>query len=63
MWAEGHCIDIAHEQNLLIVYDTDAENKSAKYEHLGMSLAKIRDLGNGVFTYDLYRSAGKSPSP
>lgn len=49
--------EIAEEQKLPIVFDTDAENKLEKYEHLGMSLAKTRDLGNGVFLYDLYREA------
>lgn len=51
--------EIADAQNLPIVFDTDAENKLEKYEHLGMSLAKTRELGDGVFMYDLYRPAQK----
>ena len=51
--------EIADEQNLPIVFETDAENKLEKYEHLGMNLAKTRDLGDGVFMYDLYRPAQK----
>lgn len=54
--------EIADEQNLPIVFDTDAENKLEKYEHLGMSLAKTRDLGDGVFAYDFFRPAQKSLS-
>lgn len=49
--------EIADKQNLPIIFDTDAENKLEKYEHLGMSLAKTRDLGDGIFVYDLYRPA------
>ena len=49
--------EIADAQNLPIVFDTDAENKLDKYVHLGMSLAKTRNIGDGVFLYDLYRPA------
>lgn len=49
--------EIADEQNLPIVFDTDAENKMDKYVHLGMRLVKTRNLGDGVFIYDLYRPA------
>ena len=46
---------IADEKNLAVILETDAENKVERYEHLGMKLVKTRDLGEGVFLYDLYR--------
>lgn len=49
--------EIADEQGLPVVFDTDAESKAEKYIHLGMSLAKTRELGDGIFLYDLYRPA------
>lgn len=49
--------EIADEKHLPIVFDTDAKNKADKYVHLGMTLAKTRDMGNGVILYDLYREA------
>lgn len=54
--------EFADENNLAIVLDTDAENKVARYEHLGLELVRIRDLGDGVFMYDLYRPVVKSRS-
>ena len=51
--------EIADEKNLAVILDTDAENKVERYEHLGMKLVKTRDLGEGVFMYDLYRPAVK----
>ena len=50
---------IADEKNLAVILETDAENKVERYEHLGMKLVKTRDLGEGVFMYDLYHSAAK----
>lgn len=50
---------IADEKNLAVILETDAENKVERYEHLGMELVKTRDLGEGVFMYDLYRPAAK----
>lgn len=46
---------IADEKHLPVVFDTDAENKADKYVHLGMTIAKTRDTGNGIILYDLYR--------
>ena len=51
--------EIADEKNLAVVLDTDAESKVEKYEHLGLKLVKTRDLGEGVYLYDLYRPAAK----
>lgn len=51
--------EIADEKNLAVILETDAENKVERYEHLGMKLVKTRDLGEGVFMYDLYRPAAK----
>ena len=48
---------IADEKNLAVILETDAENKVERYEHLGMKLVKTRDLGEGVFLYDLYRAS------
>ena len=48
---------IADEKNLAVILETDAENKVERYEHLGMKLVKTRDLGEGVFMYDLYRAS------
>lgn len=49
--------EIADEKNLAVILETDAENKVERYEHLGMKLVKTRDLGEGVFLYDLYRAS------
>lgn len=49
--------EIADEKNLAVILDTDAEDKVERYEHLGMKLVKTRDLGEGVFLYDLYRAS------
>lgn len=49
--------EIANEKNLAVILETDAENKVERYEHLGMKLVKTRDLGEGVFLYDLYRAS------
>ena len=51
--------EIADENNLAVVLDTDAESKVEKYEHLGLKLVKTRDLGEDVYMYDLYRPAAK----
>ena len=51
--------EIANEKNLAVILETDAEDKVERYEHLGMELVKTRDLGEGVFMYDLYRPAAK----
>ena len=48
---------IADEKNLAVILETDAENKVERYERLGMELVKTRDLGEGVFMYDLYRAS------
>ncbi|MFQ9086417.1 MAG: GNAT family N-acetyltransferase [Roseburia sp.] len=48
---------IADEKNLAVILETDAEDKVERYEHLGMELVKTRDLGEGVFLYDLYRAS------
>ena len=49
--------EIADEKNLAVILDTDAEDKVERYEHLGMELVETRDLGDGVFLYDLYRAS------
>lgn len=49
--------EIANEKNLAVILETDAEDKVERYEHLGMELVKTRDLGEGVFLYDLYRAS------
>jgi GNAT superfamily N-acetyltransferase len=46
---------IADKQNLPVILDTDDENKSARYQHLGMKLERIRDCGDKYHTYDLIR--------
>lgn len=49
--------EIADEQGLAIVFDTDARKKADQYVHLGMTLAKTRKIGEGTVMYDLYRPA------
>ncbi|MCM1508064.1 MAG: GNAT family N-acetyltransferase [Ruminococcus flavefaciens] len=49
--------EIADKKHLPVVFDTDAENKVEKYVHLGMTLVRKRDTGNGTILYDLYRKA------
>jgi GNAT superfamily N-acetyltransferase len=47
--------DLADKQKLPVILDTDDENKSARYQHLGMTLERIRDCGDRYHTYDLIR--------
>lgn len=47
--------DLADKGNLPVILDTDDENKSARYQHLGMTLERIRDCGDKYHTYDLIR--------
>ena len=47
--------DLAGKQKVPVILDTDDENKSARYQHLGMTLERIRDCGYHYHTYDLIR--------
>ena len=47
--------DLAGKQKVPVILDTDDENKSARYQHLGMTLERIRDCGDHYHTYDLIR--------
>lgn len=51
----NYVYDLADNQKLPVILDTDDENKSARYQHLGMTLERIRDCGDGYHTYDLIR--------
>lgn len=46
---------LADKNHLPVILDTDDENKSARYQHLGMTLDRIRDCGDRYHTYDLIR--------
>lgn len=47
--------DLADKQKMPVILDTDDENKAARYQHLGMTLERIRDCGDRYHTYDLIR--------
>ena len=46
---------IADEKKLPVILDTDDKNKYLRYEHLGMTLDRIRNCGNQYHTYDMIR--------
>lgn len=50
--------DLAGKQGLPVILDTDDADKSARYQHLGMTLERIRDCGERYHTYDLIREPG-----
>lgn len=51
----NYVYDLADRQKLPVILDTDDENKAARYQHLGMTLERIRYCGDKYHTYDLIR--------
>ena len=49
--------DIADEKKLPVILDTDDMNKCLRYQHLGMTLDRIRNCGERYYLYDLIREA------
>ena len=47
--------DLAGKQKVPVILDTDDENIYARYQHLGITLERIRDCGDHYHTYDLIR--------
>ena len=50
--------DITDEKKIPVILDTDDKNKYLRYEHLGMTLERIRDCGDLYHTYDMIREVG-----
>ncbi len=46
---------IADEKKLPVILDTDDKNKCLRYQHLGMTLERVRNCGDMYHTYDLIR--------
>ena len=49
--------DIADEKKLPVILDTDDMNKCLRYQHLGMTLDRVRNCGEKYHLYDLIREA------
>ena len=46
---------LADEKKLPVILDTDDKNKYLRYQHLGMTLERVRDCGGKYHMYDLIR--------
>ena len=46
---------IADEKKLPVILDTDDKDKSLRYQHLGMTLDRVRNCGEKYHMYDLIR--------
>jgi GNAT superfamily N-acetyltransferase len=46
---------IAEDHRVPVILDTDAKNKAARYEHLGMRLDRVCHCGERFHMYDLIR--------
>ena len=46
---------IADEKKLPVILDTDDREKASRYEHLGMTLERVRNCGEKYHMYDLIR--------
>lgn len=51
----NYVYEIADENNLPVILDTDDKDKSLRYEHLGMKLERMRNCGDKFHMYDLIR--------
>ncbi len=49
--------NIADEKKVSVILDTDDEDKSQRYQHLGMKLDRVRNCSEGFHMYDLIRPA------
>ncbi|MBQ9663456.1 MAG: GNAT family N-acetyltransferase [Oscillospiraceae bacterium] len=49
---------LADERGLPVILDTDDKDKSLRYQHLGMTLDRVRNCGEKFHMYDLMREAG-----
>ena len=47
--------ELAHIVGVPVILDTDDKDKSARYEHLGMKLDRVRNCGEKFHMYDLIR--------
>ncbi len=50
-----YAYDLADKNNLPLILDTDDKDKSARYEHLGMTLDRVRNCSDMFHMYDLIR--------
>ncbi len=46
---------LADELGVAVILDTDDKNKSDRYQHLGMTLERVRNCGERFHMYDLIR--------
>ncbi len=47
--------ELADKAGVPVILDTDDKDKSARYEHLGMKLDRVRNCGEKFHMYDLIR--------
>ncbi len=47
--------ELAEKNGVPVILDTDDKDKSARYEHLGMKLDRVRNCGEKFHMYDLIR--------
>lgn len=50
---------MADQKHIPVILDTDDKNKCLRYEHLGMTLERVRNCGNRFHMYDLIREPGQ----
>ena len=50
---------LADHRGVAVILDTDDKNKCQRYEHLGMTLDRIRKCGDDLNMYDLIRESKK----
>ena len=55
----AYACGIADNRRVPLILDTDDRNKAARYVHLGMTLDRVRDCGEGFRMYDLIRECGE----
>ncbi|WP_294491135.1 GNAT family N-acetyltransferase [uncultured Ruminococcus sp.] len=52
--------NMADKKHLPVILDTDDKNKCMRYQHLGMTIDKIRNCGEKLHMYDLIREPRNS---
>ncbi len=50
-----YAYQIADERKVPVILDTDDRNKALRYQHLGMTLDRVRNCGGKYHLYDLIR--------
>ena len=52
-----HVYELADKEGVPVILDTDDKDKAKRYEHLGMTLDRIRNCEEGFHMYDLIRES------